>query len=496
MLLLAAFLGIASGFLAMATLDIPSDPVAGFMACYAVSWCAFAVAGMAVVRKPPSDRRTLILIFLGAAVLRYLAWRFPVVLETDGHRYMWDGWLVSRGFNPYQFAPGEILRRSDDPDEGKLYPEEDLYSEAERETLAEIRASLEDPVIRMHLRRVNHPHIPTCYPPVTEIAFGLSGLVAPGSLWVWKAAIALLDLGIAGLTLLLLLELGLPPAWFLLYAWNPLPIKEYANTGHFDPLATAFLLLSLLLLLRRSAGLAGASLGLAISSKLYPLVLVPVLARRLGARGLATLVLAIAVSWIPFAGLGPATFRGFVAFARDWEFNSGFFALLLSLMEALPLPGGKLSLLWEPGTAGRPDVYFHFTLDGFRWAKLVTGVLYAGVLLAIVRLPDREDRSLVERCLLALAALFLLSPVADPWYLPWCLPLAATLASPSLMLLSGTVSIYYLYFLEYRYLPGVRFLEYLPVYAVMLREAQAWRARLAGEAPVADTKEGCAVSQG
>ncbi len=45
----------------------------------------------------------------------------------------------------------------------------------------------------------------------------------------------------------MLRRLGRDPSWILFYAWCPLPVKEYANTGHFDPLATFFTVLAVLL---------------------------------------------------------------------------------------------------------------------------------------------------------------------------------------------------------------------------------------------------------
>ena len=76
--------------------------------------------------------------------------------------------------------------------------------------------------------------------------------------------------------------------WLILYAWNPLVVKEIANGGHLDSIAVFFMMLSIFCLSkwmhredRKSNGslpaLSGIALGFGFGAKLFPIVLFPAL---------------------------------------------------------------------------------------------------------------------------------------------------------------------------------------------------------------------------
>ena len=95
-----------------------------------------------------------------------------------------------------------------------------------------------------------------------------------------KAAMILFE-GITVVALLKLLrELGLRREQSLLYAWCPLLVWEIGSSGHLDSVAMAFIALALLARYRLQPVLTGLFLGLAIMTKMYPIVLVPALFRR------------------------------------------------------------------------------------------------------------------------------------------------------------------------------------------------------------------------
>src|SRR5437870_8235666 len=86
--------------------------------------------------------------------------------------------------------------------------------------------------------------------------------------------------GLAIWTMLQLLALrGLPRSRILLYAWHPLPLWEFARSGHVDIVAIAFLLLAFLAMERRSPILAAVGLGAGVLVKYLPLVTGPALNR-------------------------------------------------------------------------------------------------------------------------------------------------------------------------------------------------------------------------
>ena len=71
-------------------------------------------------------------------------------------------------------------------------------------------------------------------------------------------------------------------SWVLLYAWNPLVLKEIINSVHLDGLVALWLLVAVLGFVRFQgsgrpgwACFSGVALGLATLSKLYPVILLP-----------------------------------------------------------------------------------------------------------------------------------------------------------------------------------------------------------------------------
>jgi hypothetical protein len=146
------------------------------------------------------------------------------------------------------------------------------------------------------LRRVHFGELPTIYPPVSQLVFAASSWLTPeGSsvstrLTLMKAWFVAFDLATLALVLRLLTQTGHHRGWAIAYGWCPLVIKEIANSGHLDALATCLMTLAVSLLLsavatnsdqsaRRYWFSVGAALALAlgVGAKLYPVVLAPLL---------------------------------------------------------------------------------------------------------------------------------------------------------------------------------------------------------------------------
>lgn len=446
---------LAGAFHGITTLEISKDPVLPFLGLYLVASLAWVGICLHVRRHPPrAPRATWALLGAGLA-LRLVAWNAPYLLETDLHRYLWDGYVLSQGFNPYQFSPSEVRAARHPGGNAHL-------SERDRDLARALYLRARAPAIRGYFARVNYPDLPTCYPPLAELAFGAVAWVAPGSPRAWKLLVVALDMGVCLVILAMLRALGRPPAWVVFYAWCPLVLKEYANTGHFDPLATLCACLGVLALLWERPGWAGLALGAGVAAKLYPLVLVVLFWRRLGPRGLAAAALVPLLLVAPFLGIGAEVLEGLGAFAARWEFNSSLFTLLWGLL------GFSRDPWWTLEVAGHTA-----SLTGFHVAKLLAGLIYLGLLAALLRWREQAPWSLPARAGLALGGLFLLAPVADPWYLPWALPFLVLFPRPSVMFLSVSVAAYYLYFLGWRDVWWYRVLEYGPFFLLLGRDLAA-----------------------
>lgn len=242
------------------------------------------------------------------------------------------------------------------------------------------------PRIEAILSGINHPDVPTIYGPVAELAFLGAYHVAPGQLFPLKAILVLADLAV-----LALLARLVPPHRLVLYAWCPLLVQEVAFTGHPEVLGIAFAVAALLARRAGHVHLAGAATALAVGARVLAAPLVPFLLLGTGWRGWGTAVITLAALYLPFhLGTGTADGPGLLAFGGGWEFNSTGFAVLASILGA---------------TGAR-----------------ITSAVLLGVAVVVLWRRERGASRPIPRGDLLYAALFLLAPVANPWYLLWMLP--------------------------------------------------------------------------
>jgi len=316
--------------------------------------------GVAAGRSLPRGRRALVVIFVVGAAARALLLVPATPLSDDLYRYLWDGRVANAGRNPFERPPADpalAALRDDD-----VWP------------------------------RINHPDVPTIYPPVAQLAFRALDGVAPTPLGV-RAAFALLDLVAAALLAGVLRRRGRPAGLAVVHAWCPLAIQESAGGGHVDALGVALLVGALAV---GATAMRGLLLGLSCLVKPVGVVLAPALLSEGPARRRAALVaggLAALLLFAPYADAGPGLARGLLTYAEHWRFHD----LAYSLVRRTGLgPNETRGLLAVALTA--------FAIAApFRWRDpLAAGGLAVGVLL-------------------------LLFPTVHPWYVVWLVPFLAFL---------------------------------------------------------------------
>src|SRR5262249_27064690 len=151
----------------------------------------------------------------------------------------------------------------------------------------------------------------------------------------------LLDVGIVMALLAWLRARGLPDRAVLVYAWAPLPVLEFAHSGHNDALMVLLLTVALALVHRRYIG--AALLALATLAKIAPVVLVPLLARRWGLGPAALFGGLVALGYAPLLMLGGGAGGSLLTYAATWSDNDSLFFVLRTVL--WPLAGG------DPGPA-------------------------------------------------------------------------------------------------------------------------------------------------
>ena len=362
-------------------------------------------------------------------VLRLVTFGATPPLETDHNRYLWEGAVAAAGENPYATAPQEA---------------------AQSKALAPLAAQA-GPVFE----NINHPHLTTIYPLGAQAAFALAHTIAPFDLDAWRGLLLAADFITFLLLFLILRQAGRPLAWAALYWWNPLVIQQGFAGAHMDLLILPFLLAGLWAALQRRPIWAAAAITLAATIKLWPLLLLPLVARPLlsqpkrlaGTLLLCGTILGLAL-WPQVTSLSDGN-AGLALFGQTWAANDAFFQALSWLLGFLP--GLDASLTARALVA------------------LALGAL--GVALALRAAPDAD--ALLTRTLVLVAALFLIAPVQFPWYATWFAPLLALRPAFPLLLLTPLLSLYYLrFYFAARGQPelfdhGIVWLEFLPVWMLL-----------------------------
>jgi alpha-1,6-mannosyltransferase len=358
----------------------------GFSAVAGWSAALYLLA-VVVVLTMPVNRFAFAIIVVFAIGFR-LVTLFPhPYLSSDIYRYAWDGVVQHAHISPYRYVPG-------DPELKFLRaPNQDLFD---------------------HINRRDYAH--TIYPPVAELLFYLITFVSP-TVTFMKAAMMLFE----GVTLValvkLLREIGFRREQALLYAWCPLLVWEIGSSGHVDSAAMAFIALALLARYRRQSILTGLFLGVAIMTKLYPLVLLPALFRRGEWRMPATVAAVIGAGYACYSSVGMRVFGFLGGYVQEEGIETGTRYFLLELTQKVPGLHGVSTLPY-------------FVFDAIIFVGLIIWCWRTCCNPAWPKAGSRQTRLfdlpagadfLIPAFALALALMLLFSP-HYPWYVAWLVP--------------------------------------------------------------------------
>lgn len=317
-------------------------------------------------------------------------------LSDDVYRYVWEGRVWLAGGDPYLAAPA-------DP------------------ALAPLRDSDVFP-------RVNHPEVPSAYPPLAQALFAAWAGLGLGPRG-FRALGALLE----GLGFLLLWSRTGRSARVLEAALCPLLVVGSAADAHLDATAAGAIACALVLFARGRSLAGGVLVGVAGLLKPPALIAAPFLvaggARRRAALGALALVAPAVLVWAH----NPERLRGLSTYGRLWEANSATHRPLEALIEA-----GKQRIARRLEHRGVRESIRHriYAIDPNRWARVAAAV---AALVALAWAARRFGAGRPEPAARAyvLASFFL--PAFHPWYALPLVPLvaAARRPPPSALLLLG-----------------------------------------------------------
>ncbi len=172
-------------------------------------------------------------------------------LSDDFYRFIWDGTLVQNGIHPFEELP-------------KFYLDKQI------------------PGISVELyEKLNSPNYFTIYLPLNQLIFRVAATIGDGN-WLVAANVIRLflyvaDLGSFFLLKSLLKQRGKSPFIAYWYLLNPLVILEFVGNLHFEGLVVFFVLLGIYSFQKNRYLISAFGFGLAIGSKLLPLIYLPFL---------------------------------------------------------------------------------------------------------------------------------------------------------------------------------------------------------------------------
>lgn len=313
--------------------------------------------------------------FLCGLLARGLLFFSLPVLSDDIYRFLWDGYLLKAGIHPFEQLP-------------------DFYS---GKGIPGITNEL--------FESLNSPNYFTVYPPLNQFVFWLAVVIGGNNLLLATSVIRLLlllcDIG----TFLLLRKLLNRHSQSLAFLFwlNPLVILEFTGNLHFEGVVI-FFLLGGIYFFQRSKWLSATGFGLAIGSKLLPLIYLPFLL--LEGRRNNRWSIAIGAGIIAILSLLPLLNVSFLhgmkesldLYFRNFEFNASIYFLVREIG------------FWVSG-------YNQIAIIG-----PIMSLVSIITILAISIFGNKYNWGIPKTCLFILTAYLLFATTVHPWYI---LPLVA-----------------------------------------------------------------------
>ena len=289
------------------------------------------------------------------------------LLSDDVYRFIWDGRLSISGINPYLYLPSELKGL-------------DFYTDL--------------------LPKLNSPEYYSVYPPLKQFVFAASAFLARGNeeiniFWLRLFILFSLTVGLYFFRQILRLQKKDESGLYWI-AFNPLILIESIGNLHFEVIVLSLLLASYYLFLKsKSIAWPAILFGLSVSVKLIPLILMPLIVKRLGLRnGLIFSLFVLIVNIILFLPFyNPEFFVNFSdsleLYFHRFEFNAGLYYLLRA--------------------AG-------FCLTGFNVIEYL-GTALALIDFCLILWLSFRSKNFINSAVLILTIHLLLSTTVHPWYI-------------------------------------------------------------------------------
>ena len=309
-------------------------------------------------------------------------------LSQDFYRFIWDGRLISQGISPYLFTPESYIEAASNSYGIIINQAQELYN---------------------GMGSLNGSHYSN-YPPINQLCFSIASFFTEksilGSVVVLRVIIILADLGILLIGKKLLLKLHLNPNQIFWYFLNPFIIIELTGNLHFEGVMLFFLIASLYLLDQKKWLGAAFLLGISISVKLIPFLLLPLY------------------------------YKWFINNLNKGYFKlAGFYFIVLGTVTLTFIPFlssqfinnfSETIFLWFQNFEFNASIYYIIRWLGFKivgWnmiaiiGKILSLIIVIFILIFTFFRKNKSIQQLITTLLFGISAYYILSTTIHPWYI-------------------------------------------------------------------------------
>lgn len=341
-----------------------------------------------------------ILLLLGIAARLVFLIALPN-LSQDYFRFLWDGRLLAEGLNPYLNTP-------------------DQWKALGQLPIAQAQQLLDG------MGALSREHFSN-YPPINQFFFWLSGILSGNSILggviVLRLSCFAADIGILWIGRKLLKQLNLPEHQIFWYFLNPFIIIELTGNLHFEGVMLFFLLASLYLLFRGNWFWSALLMGLSISVKLLPLLMLPLFFQYLVTAHSKT-----EENSKPFKYLNEKPLQSLWKLVRYYAVVIAVFIFSFApfFTEELVVHFSQTIGLWFQKFEFNASVYYIIRWIGFQVkgyniiataGKILPVVVIFGLLLLALFRKSNSKQQLMKTLLLGTSLYFLCSTTVHPWYI-------------------------------------------------------------------------------